>query len=992
MKNDHSGGGGAGPAVGGPRPSPGFNRRSFLKAAGFTLAGAMVAGCDRRKVERAIPYLVKPEEVIPGTPTWYASTCGGCEAACGILIKNRDGRPIKIEGNPGHPLSGGGLCATGQAMVLSLYDSHRLRKPLLRGAETAWEKIDRVVTGRLTGLSGGEKGVRILTGSSPGPTTLAAVEAFLARFPDGKHVTVDALSASAISDAHEACYGRRFVPHYRFDRAKVIASFDADFLGTWLSPVEFTRAYRAGRSIDGTTPSMSHHVQFESRMSLTGSNADRRVVTRPDEQYRLLLRLTALVDRRAGRSPVTPDPGPDPAHEDELRRLAAALHARRGEGLVVCGSNHLPSQLLVAYLNHALGNTGAAADLASASGCRRGSDAAAAELLRELDGGGVGLLIVCDANPAYDWPGEGTFAAAISKADLSVVFASHANETSSVADIVLPRAHPLEEWDDAQPVPDLASVRQPAITPFGETRSLMSCLYRWAGDPVTDLEAIRRHWRANLYPRRATAAGTFDTFWNDTVYGGFARLKPGVASPGTFNGSAMNRCGGPGPRTRELVLELYPTVGLLDGRHAHNPWLQELPDPVTKVVWDNYASVSPATAADLGLRQEDIVRITPGGVALELPVLIQPGQADGTVAVALGYGRMGTDRFSGVGPEWFEAVHTVEPGETVGRNAGQAREMREGAIANWVVVPRPTQTGGTRVLARTQEYDSLTMPAGLAPEDGEPRPIIQEATLAAYAVSRTAGGHGKHELFDIWPDEHQFPNHRWAMSIDLTACTGCSACVVGCQAENNIPVVGKDEVSRNREMAWLRIDRYYSGDHGDVRVSHQPMLCQHCEHAPCETVCPTLATVHNDEGLNQQVYNRCVGTRYCSNNCPYKIRRFNWFDYPRGDEMARLVLNPDVAVRERGIMEKCSFCVQRIQEGKIRAREEHRPVADGDVKTACEQSCPAQAIVFGDLRDPESRISKLQSNPRMFRVLEETGTAPSIAYMTLVRNEGGADG
>jgi len=988
MNRDHTGTPGQGPAMG-------FNRRSFLKAAGFTFAGAMLAGCDRRTAEKAIPYLVKPEEVTPGTATWYASTCGGCEAACGILIKNRDGRPIKIEGNPDHPLSGGGLCATGQAMVLSLYDSHRLRKPLLRGAEATWDAVDAAVTGHLAKTIREGRAVRVMTGSSPGPTALAAIGTFLSAFPDAKHITFDSLSASAISDAHEACYGRRFIPHYRFDRAKVIVSFDADFLGTWLSPVEYTRAYRAGRSIDGPSPVMSHHVQFESRMSLTGSNADRRVVSRPDEQYRHLLRLTALVDRAAGRMPVAPDPGPDPdrpALEEELAGLAATLAGHRGASLVVCGANHLPSQLLVAYLNEVLGNTGSGVDLSSDAACRTGNDRAAAELVSELESGRVGTLIVCDANPAYDWPGDRVFAGAMKKAGMSVVFATHANETSSEAAVVLPRAHPLEEWADSRPVTGIFSVRQPAIAPFGDSRSLTRCLYRWVGEEIGDLEAIRRHWRGAVFPSRNAPASDFDGFWNSAVYQGFVRTSVAVGPPKTFDGTALVRCGGADERKGDLILEVYPTVAILDGTQAHNPWLQELPDPVTKIVWDNYASLSPATAAERGLRQGDVVRISLAASTLELPVAIQPGQADGTVAVALGYGRMGTDRFTRVGPEWFEAVHTVEPGETVGRNAAPARVFRDGTIAGWDVIAGLAPTGNTRRLARTQEYDSLTMPEGLAPAGEGPRPIIQETTFAAYAASRSAGSFPKTEMFSIWPDEHQFPHHRWAMAIDLSACTGCSACVVGCQAENNVPVVGKDEVSRNREMTWLRIDRYYSEEDGGMRVAHQPMLCQHCEHAPCETVCPTLATVHNDEGLNQQVYNRCVGTRYCSNNCPYKVRRFNWFDYPRGDDTARLVLNPDVSVRERGIMEKCSFCVQRIQAAKISAKEAGRPVADGDVKTACEQSCPAQAIVFGDLRDPASRISKLQHNPRMFRVLEETGTAPSIAYMTLVRNDGGGHG
>jgi molybdopterin-containing oxidoreductase family iron-sulfur binding subunit len=436
-----------------------------------------------------------------------------------------------------------------------------------------------------------------------------------------------------------------------------------------------------------------------------------------------------------------------------------------------------------------------------------------------------------------------------------------------------------------------------------------------------------------------------------------------------------------------FALVLYQKVGMLDGRHAHNAWLHELPDPVSKVTWDNYASLSPAAARRLGVGDGDVVRVAAAdGAALELPAFVQPGQHDGVVAVALGYGRSGTDRFGRVGPPWFEARQRLEP---VGVNAavwvtaadnGRQYSGRAVTVAN---------AGRRRPLASTQVHHSLEPPGS-----SERRPIIQEVALAqltapAEAAAETAEAEhpAGHVEGDLWPDDHPMEGHRWGMAIDLSSCTGCSACVVACQAENNVPVVGQDEVRRNREMHWLRIDRYYSGTDEDPEVAHQPMLCQHCEHAPCETVCPVLATVHSEEGLNQQAYNRCVGTRYCANNCPYKVRRFNWFDYPHEDRLQNLVFNPNVVVRSRGVMEKCTFCVQRIEEGKIEAKRLNQPLADGAIKTACEQACPAQAIVFGDLHDPNSRVTALSASRRAYRVLEELNTQPAIRYLKLVRHE-----
>jgi molybdopterin-containing oxidoreductase family iron-sulfur binding subunit len=535
------------------------------------------------------------------------------------------------------------------------------------------------------------------------------------------------------------------------------------------------------------------------------------------------------------------------------------------------------------------------------------------------------------------------------------------------------------------------------------TRSAIESLAAWAGKPQSALNLVQAHWTAAVHPR-AEGGLAFNVFWDRTLERGVAEVgartaaapaataptgqAPAAASPAaaTFNPTAATAIPSPdAPAPDAFALVLYPKIGMMDGRHGHNAWLHELPDPVTKVTWDNYACLSPGAAARLGIEDGDFVRVTPadGAPAIELPAFVQPGQHDATVAIALGYGRAGTDRFSTVGPPWFQARPLTG---LVGVNAAAMVTTTENArqySGRSVTVAR---TGRARQLSSTQVHHSLEPPGST-----ERRPIIQEVMLgeltggATPAEAAPAAGHVEG---DLWPDDHPYEGgHRWGMSVDLSSCTGCSACVIACQAENNIPVVGQDEVRRHREMHWIRIDRYYSGTDDETEVAHQPVMCQHCNHAPCETVCPVLATTHSEEGLNEQAYNRCVGTRYCANNCPYKVRRFNWFDYLHEDRLQNLVFNPNVVVRSRGVMEKCSFCVQRIQENKIEAKRLGQPLADGAIKTACEQTCPAQAIVFGDLHDPNSRVSVLSASRRTYRVLEELNTQPAVRYLKLVRHD-----
>jgi molybdopterin-containing oxidoreductase family iron-sulfur binding subunit len=902
----------------------GPSRRGFLKAAGFTFAGAALTGCSRAPVEKAMPYLVQPENLVPGRAQYYASTCGACPAGCGLLVKVRDGRPIKLEGNPDQAISEGATCAVGQASILGLYDSLRLKQPLAGGRPAAWGDVDAAIRARLHS----DTAVRYLSGTITSATKQMVIDHFLAQFQNARHVMYDTLSASAILDAHAQTHGARVLPHYRFNRADVIVSFDADFLGTWISPVEFARDYASRR----LPPEMSWHVQFEARLSLTGSKADRRVRISPTE---IRGRLAHLAEQISGNNGGGDD-------------LAERLMRARGRSLVVCGTNAIHAQVLVNYINHLLGNYGATIDIDRPSRQRRGDDRELAKLLQEISNGQVGALLIDGVNPVAELPAP----PALERVGLVVSFAGSLDETAAHAHFVCPDHHYLESWSDAEPIAGLVSLMQPAIRPLGETRPVIETLARWSGQPAQAYDMLRHKYAAN---------------WEQSVQAGFTLAELPRPSARPFNISPVRTAfAAREDAAAGYTLALHPSISMLDGRHAYNPWLHELPDPITKITWDNCASLSPATAASLGVADGDIVRIE----TMELPVVVQAGQHDRVIAVALGYGRKASERFTSIGPRWIGRKPTVNGRGQIGENASQFLSFEDGILQYERAGIHIAKTGRRVELAQTQTHHTL-----------EGRAIVQE--IAREELGNPPEPTEAHE--ELWPPDHPFKGHHWAMAVDLNACTGCSACVMACQVENNTPVVGKDEVRRRREMHWIRIDRYYSGSPDEVDVAYQPMMCQQCDHAPCETVCPTLATVHSHEGLNQQIYNRCVGTRYCANNCPYKTRRFNWFNYPREDRLANLVLNPDVTVRTRGVMEKCTFCVQRIQEAKIEAKRLGIPVQDGDIRTACQQSCPAGAIVFGDLNNPGSRVARLARDVRQYRVLEDLNVGPAVRYLKIVR-------
>ncbi|MFO0903235.1 MAG: 4Fe-4S dicluster domain-containing protein [Pirellulales bacterium] len=974
-----------------PRPvaTSGLSRRRFLEAAGFSLTLGALVGCSRAPVEIALPLMEQPEGRIPGRSLRYATTCRGCAAECGLLATVRDGRPLKMEGLPEHPASRGGLCAVGQALPMGLYDRQRLEQPLLEGKPSDWTAVDRRIAGALEKCRAERGAVRLVTGTVTSPSLQATITSFLGGFPDARHVVWDAHSSSAILDAHERTHGVRKLPRYLFDQAQAIVSLGADFLGTWISPVEFTAGWKTRRRPTVERPEMSWHLQLEGRMSLSGGKADRRVRVSPADYGAVLSRIYVDLAKRAGALIE-----PTFALRQEDLVLAEAFHHElverlwraRGSALVISDSQDMRVQKLVNGVNQLLDGYGKTLDLQRDSRQRQGSDAALQELLDELRAGHVGALFVCGFDLVHSLPNSRELLEALKKVPLVICTAEREDDTTVVATAVCPDHHPLESWGDAEPINGWLSLSQPLLRPLKQTRSLLESLAIWSGTPADALDIVQRHWREHILPR--TDQTDFQSFWDQSLHDGVVVVPPQETNEPSFRAAALEPL--PNGSAEAWVLELFDRVGLPDGRHAHNPWLQELPDPITKTTWDNYVALSPAAARELAIIDGDVVQVAlaDGGEMVELPAVVQPGQHDRVVAIPLGYGVRGTERFARVGPQWLEARPTVAAGERVGKNAASLLESNGAGLHYHRTGVQITKIGRRIELATTQEHHRLEVPAHVAPPGAELREPIQETTLAAFAADPRAGAPATHHDAgpDLWPNDHPLAGHAWGMSIDLNACTGCSACVIACQSENNVPVVGRDEVRRQREMHWIRIDRYYSGEGDDVDVAHQPMMCQHCGHAPCETVCPVLATVHSDEGLNDQAYNRCVGTRYCANNCPYKVRRFNWFEYSRDDSLQNLLLNPDVAVRSRGVMEKCSLCVQRIEEGKAEASRRGLPLQDGAILTACQQSCPAQAIVFGDANDPGSQLSQTLASPRRFGVLEEFNFRPIVSYLRMVRN------
>lgn len=978
------------------------SRRDFLKFLGFSVAAASLAACDA-PVKKAIPYVVKPEEITLGIPNYYASTYADGTDYCSILVKTREGRPIKIEGNELSSVNGNATNARVQASVLSLYDSTRLQQPMANKKRTDWATVDGEITSKLSAASAAGKKIAIVSSSMSSPSAKKAVADFIAKYPTAKHVVYDAVSYYGIIKGNELSFGRAVVPSYNFDKAEVIVSFGADFLTSWITPIEFARQYGETRKLRNGKKTLSKHYQFEAMLSLSGANADTRVKLKPSQQSATIAALYNKVAALTGGATINATATPV---DKTLDAVAKDLVAAKGKSLVVSGSNDASEQVVVNAINNLLTNYGTTINLDRACNLRNSNDAAVAELMNDMNSGSVGAVIFWNSNPAYSMPDGKAFKAALDKVGVKISFADREDETAQYCDYICPDHHYLESWGDAEPYKGVYSLQQPTIRPLFNTRQAAESIMKWAGATQADYYTyVRDFWAANVYPMQ-TGISSFEAFWTKSLRDGVfetASTTGAATWTGDLNAAAAQLAK---PATGIEVV-LYEKAGMGNGTYANNPWLQELPDPISKVCWDNYFAVLPSYAEKMGWRQGTVIEVKVGNAAVKGPVLLQPAMADETIACAVGYGR----------------TKAGKAGDNVGFNAYPFVTVSNGAMKYYATGVNVAKTvEDDHKLAATQTHHTL-MGRDV---------IVKETSHVAWLKDPRSGNHaelidspyGKKTAaeLDLWATEkqagHERPNHSWGLGIDLNACIGCGACVIACNAENNVPVVGKDEIGRSREMHWIRIDRYYSSDttkenaaekglgkldmYGEMekpaadnpQVVFQPVMCQHCNHAPCETVCPVAATTHSSDGLNMMAYNRCVGTRYCANNCPYKVRRYNWFKYSdneqfpfnMNDNLGKMVLNPDVTVRSRGVMEKCSMCVQRIQYGRLEAKKEGRRPKDGEIKTACAQGCPTNAIVFGDFNDANSELSQLFKDERSYHLLESINTKPNVFYQTKVWN------
>ena len=1070
------------------------SRRDFLKYLGFGMTAATIASCDI-PVRKAIPYVSKPDTIVPGVATYFASTFAMSGDYVPLLVKTREGRPIKVEGNTMSPVTKGGTTARSQAVILGLYDTSRFDGPyrIQDGKAIAkrnptendgWEVLDAEIMGKLNPSSQ----VRVVTHTLMSPSTLEAIAEFKKTYPNTELVQYDPVSSAAMLDANERTFGKRAIPTYRFDRAETIVSFGADFLGTWISPVQYARDYVQGRKTDNAR--MSRHIQVESGMTLTGSNADNRIMVKPSEQGQAILALYGAVVG-GGSASLSGEAA------QKIAAVGAELKRNRGRSLVVTNSNNLGEQLLVNAINQALNNYGSTILTDKWSLQRKGDDKSIARFANELEGDAIDAVFILDgANPAYDNPWGAAIAANLAKADLTVSLSGVPNDTSVLCNYVAPDHHFLESWGDVEAVEGELSLIQPAITPIfasvgrAGTRQAGESFLTWSRSEVYDMEAdqpylefVKSVWERTAFRGQNSFAG-FQAFWDSALHDGIVTAGTPVASQteqdltadadaavtmapraGVFNQGAVAGAerGINAPGTGQEV-NFTETVNVGNGIYANNPWLQECPDPVTRTVWGNYLTIpvkweggnSYTSYNDLNAEEykgkADIVSLRPGGekVPADITVVRQFGQLEDTFSLAVGYGRkvtgvsgraIGHDIGVNVYP-WLPVVDgyvqyyitgaevsgvvdneeefaSVQYHHTMGlttKNEAGAMMYYDRRNGETVEFDRPLTEEEKEHLEPFHVDEKTVMELGEGMQGGlTKRSIIFQGTFEGLGElkeeikeRRAEAQHLNDQTlypYDEYAENIYSQGHWWAMHVDLNACIGCAACEVACVAENNVPVVGKYEVWRHHEMKWLRIDRYFYGDVENPRAVYQPMMCQHCDNAPCENVCPVNASQHSDEGLNQMIYNRCIGTRYCANNCPYKVRRFNWLDFTTGDlfssnepsvqdeelafgadNLTRMVLNPDVTVRSRGVIEKCSFCTQRLQAGKLTAKIEKRRLRDSDVRTACQTACPTGAITFGDRNNKAGEVSSKLGNPLNYLALEEVNTQSAVFYAARVHN------
>nr|WP_299031221.1 TAT-variant-translocated molybdopterin oxidoreductase [uncultured Tenacibaculum sp.] len=993
------------------------SRRDFLKYVGFTTAAASLAACEG-PVRKSIPYVVQPNDIVVGVADWYATTIADGFDFANVLVKTREGRPIQIMPNKE---AGGVTSARTQASVLSLYDGKlRLREPRKGETEISWADADKEIVAKLNELKNANEPVVLLTGTLASPSTDKVIADFIAAYPNVKHVVYDAISESATADAFEAMYGKRALPDYDFSKAGVIASIGADFIGDWQGGYE--KSYAEGRRV--ATGKMSYHVQIEANMSLAGANADKRIVAKPSEQIFALINLYNAVTGSSLPSKAT-------AFDAEVKQLANDLKKAGSKGVVVTGLNDKNAQLIALAINNALNSE--VIDTKAVNLTRQGNDTEVAQLVADIKAGKVKGLVTYNVNPVYSLANAADFAEGIKNLKLSVALSTQNDATANATQYTLPAPHNLESWGDVMAKEGVYSLMQPTIQPLFNTRQLQDVLLKWSGSTVNYYDTLKEFWSTNILGGAS---------WNQALHDGFFKATT-ITEDVAFESTADVNAAAVGlvklaNSASGFELNLYSSTALGDGKQANNPWLQELPDPLTRASWDNYLTVSMADAKELGFENPvkdngaingNYANVTVNGVTInKIPVIIQPGQAKGSVGLALGYGRT-----QGLKPEMQVGVNAYpfyQNGNNVQFNVSIEKASGWHKFACMQV--QSTLAGRHDILkeATLKEVNDKSL---------DPKHTWNKPFMVSYDHQEVEGS-----KIDLWDEHDRSLGHHFNLSIDLTSCTGCGACVIACHAENNVPVVGKDEMRVGRDMAWLRIDRYYSstvvdkqheatmtleefkaqnpnlanqeverrytekvlelskGDLFDAlenpaenpQVAFQPMMCQHCNHAPCETVCPVAATSHGRQGQNQMAYNRCVGTRYCANNCPYRVRRFNWFNYAENNEFdfnmnneyGKMVLNPDVVVRSRGVMEKCSMCIQMTQATILKAKKEGRAVNKDEFETACSSACSTGAMVFGDINNSEDTVTALKEDKRAFHVLDYIGTKPNVVYQVKVRN------
>lgn len=967
-------------------------RRDFLKYVGFTTAAASLAACDG-PVRKSIPYVFQPEEIIPGVADYYATTIADGFDFTNILIKTREGRPISVLNNNMEGANTGANARV-HASVLSLYDSLRLKQPTIGGKSTSWAEVEEKIQTSLEEAKTAGEQIVLLTNSMASPSTDKLIEEFKQAYPTAKQVIYDAVSHDAALNAYEQAYGKRALADYDFGKADVIVSVGADFIGDW-NGGGYEGNYAKGRI--PKNGKMSKHIQFEANMSLTGANADRRVPMTITDQKLALVKLYNLITGANVSVSSTPA-------DAEVVKAAQQLKSAGAKGVLVSGLDDVDAQLLVFAINNALSSEAFMPE--RAKNVRQGNMSEFMQLVKDMNAGNVHTLIMSGVNPMYTFAEAKSFEDGLKKVKLSATYTQREDETALVSNIAAAAPHYLESWGDVSIKAGHYSITQPTIRPLFSTKQFQESLMSFLGKTESYYD----------YMKAVAATVAPGVTWNTLVHNGFYAFEAStVAATGVDFQSAANKLSS-AKKTNGFDLVFYTKTGMGDGQQANNPWLQEFPDPLTRVSWDNYVTVSRKDAEAIGIKNYhvangglngSVVNIKVGDKTLEnVPAIIQPGQAPGTIGLAFGYGRKASMK-----EEMQVGVNAYSLYVNGQNNQSATIELAAGSDHEFACVQLHNTLMGRGDILKETTLDTFNT------EDAEAWNIVPMVSLDHQAVPAKS--------VDIWESFDRSIGHHFNLSIDLNACTGCGACVIACHAENNVPVVGKDEVRRSRDMHWLRIDRYYSSEDtfdADVdkkveakgftenfnmfkeledpadnpQVAFQPVMCQHCNHAPCETVCPVAATSHGRQGQNAMAYNRCVGTRYCANNCPYKVRRFNWFkyaqndrfDYHMNDDMGRMVLNPDVVVRSRGVMEKCSFCIQATQSVILQAKKEGRKVSANEFNgaVACSAACDSGAMVFGDVNNPEDPIVELTKDPRAYHLLEHLNVKPNVVYQVKVRN------